>query len=281
MKPIIGISVNISHPNDPNRTFSKGTALHLIQHHYIQFVEIGGGVPVLLPVLENLDFDRPSRESRNPIDPAFNIRGSENPSISTMVNRLDGIIITGGPDLDPLIYGETNSKDHSMGIDPNRDRFEIALVKEARKQDRALLGICRGIQILNVALGGDLYQDLPTMVQGADPHMFLKDSHERYHRIMLTTDSFLTELFGDDEKVVNSSHHQSLRKLGEGLTMVAQSDHGIIEAVQQFDDRCTVGVQWHPERMLGNYPAGWPNKAREPQIRLAKWFVSQSVCHSR
>ncbi|MDP8229351.1 MAG: gamma-glutamyl-gamma-aminobutyrate hydrolase family protein [Candidatus Electryoneaceae bacterium] len=281
MKPVIGISANISHPNDPNRTFSKGTALHLIQHHYIQFVEIGGGVPVLLPVLRNIDDDCSSRGGGNPIDSDCHSREGGNPDVSAMVSHLDGIIITGGPDLDPLFYGQTNSKNHSMGIDPNRDIFEIALAKEAMRQDRALLGICRGIQILNVALGGDLYQDTPTMIDDANPHMFLKDSRERYHEITLTCDSFLTKLFGDDEKIVNSSHHQSLKKLGDGLSLVAVSDHGIVEAVQRFDDRCTVGVQWHPERMLGNYPAGWSNNARDPQIRLAEWFVSQSACDSR
>lgn len=252
MKPIIGITANISPPNDPNRTFSKGVALHLIQNHYIQFVEIGGGVPIVLPIISDSD------------------------TIKAMVERLDGIICTGGVDLDPLFYNQTNRDDHSMGIDQRRDMFEMNLIRESRRQKKAVLGVCRGLQVLNVALGGDLYQDIPTQLIDADPHMFMKDFRERYHSIRLLDDSFLNDLFGDDEWIVNSSHHQSIKNLGEGLSLAAVSSEGIVEAVQSKDDRCTVAVQWHPERMLGNYPVGWENQRYEPQVRLAKWFVSMA-----
>ncbi len=252
MKPIIGITANVSIPNDPNRTFSKGVALHLIQHHYIQFVETGGGVPVILPVVDDPD------------------------SIAAMVERVDGIVSTGGIDLDPLLYDQTNSENHSQGINPRCDHFEIALIQEARRQDRAIIGICRGEQILNVALGGDLYQDIPSQFKGSNPHMFLPDSRERYHLLKLVGNSILTELFENNERIVNSSHHQAVKKLGKGLSIIAISEEGIIEAIQAKDDRCTIGVQWHPERMLGNYPTGWPLEKRPPQIRLAEWFVSQA-----
>ena len=252
MKPIIGITANISPPNDPNRTFSKGVALHLIQNHYIQFVETGGGIPVILPVITDTE------------------------SIAIMVERIDGIICTGGVDLDPLFYNQTNRDDHSMGIDPRRDRCEMNLILEARRQDKALLGICRGLQVMNVAMGGDLYQDIPSQLKDAPPHMFMKDFRERYHSIRLIGESFLSELFGNEEKVVNSSHHQSIKNISDELSLSAVSDEGIVEAVECKEDRCTVGVQWHPERMIGNYPAGWENQMCEPQARLAKWFVKMA-----
>ncbi len=242
MSPVVGISANISLADDEKRSFSKGTELHYLQEHYIRFVEAGDGIPLLLPPLEDLDM------------------------IPALIQRLGGLIVSGGVDVDPSLYGEANT--HSKGCDLRRDRFETALIREARRQDRAILCICRGIQVLNIALGGNLYQDIPTQIKGALRHHRWEDGKETLHQTRLTRKSVLTELFGQEEINTNSSHHQSVREVGEGLVVLAEAADGVVEAVECPEDRCTIGVQWHPERML-----------KDPkQVELARWFVNQAKC---
>jgi len=241
MKPIIGITASVSPANDERRTFSKGTALHLLPEHYCHWVVAGGGIPVIIPILDDPD------------------------AAAEIVSRLDGLIISGGVDLDPGLYKEENT--HSLGVSPARDRFEIALVRAARQEARALLGICRGIQILNVSFGGSLYQDIPTMIDGVLPHNDWEAGKDAYHSILLTRNSPLSELFAREEIEVNSSHHQSLKEIGKGLEVISAAKDGVIEAVTCPSDRFTFGVQWHPERMLND----------PKQVEFAQWFVSHSV----
>jgi len=241
MKPIIGISVNISPPDDTKRTFSKNVALHLIQHDYIRFVESSGGVPIMLPVI------------------------NDSVGIDGLVDKLDGLIITGGVDIDPGLYGEQNT--NSQGINRERDDFEIQLIKSARERQLPILCICRGIQVLNIAFGGSLYQDIPTSIKGALKHTRIPNDPETFHMTSLIGKSFLNEIFNNEEIQVNSSHHQSIRDTGDGLEVVSKAPDGVVEAVQCFSDRCTVGVQWHPERLHDN----------PEQVKLGKWFVKQAL----
>ena len=240
MKPIIGISVNISPPDDEKRTFSRGVALHLIQHDYIRFVEAGGGIPIMLPVVNDPD------------------------SVAGLVERLDGVLVTGGVDVDPELYGEQNN--HAQGVNRERDNFEINLVRETRRRQLPLMGICRGMQAMNVAFGGSLYQDIPTSFRDALRHTRAEDGSETYHQTKLIRESFLNAIFDDEEIRTNSSHHQSVKDPGEGLTIVAEASDGIVEAVQCFSDRCTIGVQWHPERMHDD----------ASQVALVRWFIEQA-----
>jgi putative glutamine amidotransferase len=240
MKPIIGISANVSPPDDENRTFSKGVALHLIQEDYIRFVVSAGGIPIILPVVNNTE------------------------SAEGMVNRLDGLIITGGPDVEPALYNEENT--HSLGIQEARDGFEIELVKAARKMDKALLGVCRGCQIINTAFGGSLYQDIPTSIEGAILHTRAENGDETYHQTKLICNSVLEDIFGSNEINTNSSHHQSVKKPGFELTILAKAFDGVVEAFQCLDDRCTIAVQWHPERMRDD----------PKQQAFAAWFIRQA-----
>jgi putative glutamine amidotransferase len=249
MKPLIGISANISPRFDENRKISPDLALHHIQEYYIDFVANNGGIPLLLPSISTTE------------------------DVAELINRLDGVIITGGPDLDPVLYDEENRD--ARGVNALRDNYEIALAVESKRQAKPLLGICRGLQVMNVAYGGSLIQDIPTEVPGAHPHVRGADEVDNIHPIILVRESFLTPLYGSDEKVCNSSHHQSLKRLGEGLTLVAQSDDGIVEGVQDFSQFCLVGVQWHPERLQGTWPTQNPIGPYPPQVRLAKWFVQQ------
>ena len=239
-KAIIGISVNVSPPDDPKRSFSKSSALHYIQEPYLRFVEKGGGTPIMLPVINDLE------------------------QVDSMVERLDGVIIIGGVDVDPKLYGEQNT--HSQGVDRRRDDFEIRLIHEARNRQIPLMCICRGMQVLNVGLGGSLYQDIPKSFEGALKHTRKPEEPETFHRTRLTADSFLNQIFDAEEFRINSSHHQSVRVPGEGLRIVSRAPDGIVEAVQHVSDRCTVGIQWHPERLLDE------NK----QVEISHWFIRQT-----
>ncbi len=241
MKPIIGISLNTSPPNDEKRSFSKGVELQYIQTPYMKFIEAGGGAPILLPNITDLD------------------------AVPEMVSRLDGVVIIGGVDVDPQLYGEKNT--HSKGCDLTRDRMEIALVKEARRQLKPLMGICRGLQVINIAFEGTLFQDILTMIDGAHKHHREVDEPEQFHKILLVRRSFLNDVFDADELDVNSSHHQSIAIIGRGLSVLAAAPDGVIEAVECPDDQCTVAVQWHPERLLDD----------PKQVALAKWFISKAV----
>lgn len=240
MKPVIGISLNTSPPDDSKRSFSKGVELQHIQLPYIKFVEAGGGAPLLVPNLTDLS------------------------SIPEMVDRLDGLIIIGGVDVDPQLYGEENT--HSKGCDLTRDKMEIALVKEARRQLKPLMGICRGLQIINTAFQGTLFQDLLQAIDGAQKHHREPEEPEIYHQILLVRRSFLNDVFEVNELNVNSSHHQSVAVVGKGLSVLAAAQDGVIEALECPDDRCTMAVQWHPERMLDD----------PKQVALARWFVSKA-----
>lgn len=241
MKPVIGISINLSPPGDDRRSLSKGVELQYIQRHYLDWIVVGGGIPVILPVL-------------NKTEAAVEI-----------ISRLDGLVLTGGVDVDPSLYGENNS--HSLGCDILRDNMELALIREARRQCKAIMAICRGIQILNVAFEGSLFQDIASQIDGALKHNRAADEPENYHQVLLTRRSIFNDLFDGEEIRANSSHHQAINTLGKGLTILAAAKDGVVEAVECPDDRCTFGVQWHPERMLTD----------SNQIRLAEWFVGQAI----
>jgi len=241
MKPIIGISASLSLAGDEKRSFAKSATLQYVPDHYCKFVEMGGGIPVLIPILD---------------DPG---------KAEEIVRHFDGIIITGGVDVDPSLYNEANTK--SMGVHLPRDKFEIALVNAARQEAKSLLGICRGIQIINVAFNGSLYQDIPTEIENVLQHHDWEAARDAYHSVLFTRQSPLSDLFQTEEIQVNSSHHQSLKKVGRGLEILAAAKDGVIEAVCCPSDRFTYGVQWHPERKL-----------QDPkQVEIAKWFVSQAV----
>jgi len=239
MRPVIGVTPCISYADDPQREFSKKAEIHYIQLQYMDFVRSGGGLPVILPLL------------REPEEAAG------------FAEALDGFILTGGaPDVDPALYGQENT--HAYGVDPLRDKAEIMLIHAARRAGKPLLCICRGIQVLNTALGGTLYQNLPTMVENCLNHPMDAEKKESFHTVTFPRASFLTDIFSAGAEVrVNSSHHQAIHRPGEGLTVIAQAADGVIEAVQNFDDYFTVGIQWHPERM-----------AYEPgMVAIAKHFV--------
>jgi putative glutamine amidotransferase len=163
-------------------------------------------------------------------------------NVAELVAAADGVLIQGGGDVDPQRYGELKRSDTVYGIVSMHDDLEIAIVLEAVRQDKPLLAICRGIQILNVALGGTLHQDLGDVLNDRESHW------DTYHPISLVPDSRIAVAMGTTSpQRSHSYHHQALKTVAPDLQIVGQAPDGVIEAVEHRSSRWIVGVQWHPE----------------------------------
>ena len=211
--PAVGITIGL----DKRR---KGT--FLLRHDYVRSVDRAGGLPLVLA----------------PVGPD---------RVGDMLDRVRALVLTGGSDLEPLFYGaEPHPK---LGdVVHERDVFEMALTSEALKRDMPILGICRGHQILNVAAGGTLIQDIPSEVKGAEQHHDPERAHwEAVHDIRILPGTRLHAILGKEKVAVNSFHHQAVEKLGAGLQASAWADGDrVIEGIE-MPGRFVMGVQWHPE----------------------------------
>jgi putative glutamine amidotransferase len=194
--------------------------------HYVEAVTEAGGVPVVLPPV---------------VGPQ---------AAKALLEGLDGLLLSGGSDLDPGYYGERPIPELDVTI-PERDAFEMALLQLALRRRVPVFGICRGMQIMNVALGGTLYQDLPSQLGSAVlKHQQDTPNWQPTHEVEVDEDSWVGGIIGACVKV-NSYHHQGVKDLAGGLIASARSSDGVMEAVESrdFSERWLVGVQWHPERM--------------------------------
>jgi putative glutamine amidotransferase len=168
-----------------------------------------------------------------------------------VLDEIDGVLLTGGGDVDPVLYGE--DRDPTVeDAEPGRDEFEIDLVRRAMSADVPVLGICRGSQVLNVAAGGSLVQDIPSAVRSDLAHTLREPKHAIAHAISITPGSHLQQALGPTIDAantcrVNSRHHQSVGRLGQGLVTSAVADDGVIEGIERADASFCLGVQWHPE----------------------------------
>jgi putative glutamine amidotransferase len=192
---------------------------------YVRAVLAAGGVPLVLPPL---------------LGPSFAARA---------LDGIEGLLLTGGEDLDPSWYGAPPSP-YLSPPSQDRDAFELALVAAARERLLPILGVCRGIQLINVALGGTLYQDLPTERAGAVEHRPDGSRDLRSHRVRLQPGSRAAEALGTTGLTVNSSHHQAIRDLASGLVATGWTEDDLIEAAETpGDSPWLLAVQWHPEEM--------------------------------
>jgi putative glutamine amidotransferase len=174
--------------------------------------------------------------------------------IDEALSGIDGLLLTGGDDVAPSRYGEAAHATVSEA-EPGRDEFELNLVKAARERQLPIFAICRGIQVLNVACGGTLVQDIPSQVPGALPHRLPVPPNKPYtlaHEVWLEKDSLLSNMMCErlsdaDACEVNSRHHQAVKTVAPGFTVSATAPDGIIEAIEDRSARFCVGVQWHPE----------------------------------
>lgn len=193
---------------------------HLVADSYVASVQRAGGIALLLPI--------DPRAPRELLDP------------------LDGLVLIGGSDIDPACYGAPRE----TGLESTyveRDRFEIALLRSALERELPVLGICRGMQVLNVALGGTLNQDL-AIADGSQPHRRARGSFEgTEHEVRLVPGSLAARSAGEHVHVARCHHHQALDRLGEGLIQTGTAQDGVPEAIEAADGRWVLGVQWHPE----------------------------------
>jgi putative glutamine amidotransferase len=184
---------------------------------YAESVRRAGGEPVAL---------RPGDEARIP----------------ALLRECAGFVFSGGDDVAPEYYGEAPHP--ALGpVDPARDRLEVLLARAAAAEDRPVLGICKGLQVLNVALGGALVQDIPSQVSGAGAHGGMTR-----HAVTVEPGTLLSRVVGEGTYEVNSSHHQAASRLGRGLRIAARSPDGVTEALERPGARFLLAVQWHPER---------------------------------
>ena len=177
----------------------------------------------------------------------------QSPNIEEALAGIDGLLLTGGEDVDPGLYGEAVHP-AVVDLEPARDGFEIALVQAARMRQLPVLAICRGIQVLNVAYGGTLVQDIPSQIAGALAHSLTVPQHEPYalaHEVWVDKDSLLARLMRerlvDEALEVNSRHHQAVKSVAAGFVATATAPDGVIEAIEDPTARFCLGVQWHPE----------------------------------
>jgi putative glutamine amidotransferase len=193
---------------------------HLVADSYVASVQRAGAVAVALPI-----------DPRAPTE---------------LLERIDALLLIGGADVEPATYG-AQREPATEATYPDRDRFEIALLRGAVKRELPVLGICRGAHVVNVALGGTLRQDL-VLQDGSHPHRRALGSFEgSEHAVALAPGSLAAKAAGEQVHVARCHHHQAIDKLGEGLVVSGRAADGVIEAIEAADGRWLLGVQWHPE----------------------------------
>ncbi|MDY7076066.1 MAG: gamma-glutamyl-gamma-aminobutyrate hydrolase family protein [Chloroflexota bacterium] len=224
--PVIGITGHTDQSSLP-----PNTPLFSVSHTYVQAVELGGGAPVIIP-------------------PHL-----KEPELGAIFEHLDGLIISGGGDVLPSFFGEEDTGLLRF-VDEQRDRAELVLARWALTEGFPLLGICRGHQVLNVAAGGTLIQDIPTCVPQTLTHGIIAGRSNGFasHTVEVAAGGRLAALVGAGELSVNSAHHQAVKSIGAGLVVTARAPDGIIEGLESPNHPFCLGVQWHPEAMVENHP---------------------------
>jgi len=243
MRPRIGITTSTLR-HDPAGPINPSAATHLT---YARCIYHAGGLPLLLPTLPEADADE-------------------------ILQPLDGLLLSGGGDLDPSHWGELPHP--NLGeVDPERDRFEMALLQAALRLDLPVFGICRGVQVMAVATGGDVWQDIPAQCTDSLSHQQTAERALPSHAVRIVPDSKLAQILGLDAGksadelclLVNSCHHQAPRNCGTVFSPVAWSVDGLVEGLALAGPAFALGVQWHPEEMADTDPR---------QARLFRAFIA-------
>jgi len=227
--PVIGITPDFN-AGDKDRPGGREPT-YFLRARYVQAIEAAGGLPLILPITDR------KRE------------------IAALLDLVDGLLITGsGPDLDPALYHET--KRHRFKVmSRERTRFELALAKQAWERELPTLGICGGMQLLNIAAGGSLYQDLPAQLKTLIKHQQQASATEPSHWVTIEPGTKLRAIVKAPKIRVNSSHHQGVKSVRADLRINARAEDGVIEGIEAPDHPFLVGVQWHPEFLYTSDPA--------------------------
>ncbi|HPT78682.1 MAG TPA: gamma-glutamyl-gamma-aminobutyrate hydrolase family protein [Candidatus Atribacteria bacterium] len=219
MKPVIGVTCDFDLHEHRSQVFSG----------YYESIIHAGGIPLLIPCSEGL-------------------------SAEELFDKFDGLLLTGGQDIDPYLYGEEPHPDIGS-VYTARDRLEIDLCRKAAEADMPVLGICKGLQVMNVAMGGTLIQDIRSALgEKALCHSQKAPGFLSIHDIHISRGSKLGSIFNSETLRVNSFHHQAIKDTGGPLVITARAGDGIAEAAESSVHRFFVGVQWHPERMISKAP---------------------------
>jgi putative glutamine amidotransferase len=231
VRPVIGIATQTQEP-----VVGQAPRAWIMVQKYIHVLAACGAVPWLLPLLPG-----------------------EEETLRAAYDHLDGVFLAGGVDIDPGQYGEAEHQALCNTPDPERDWTEVTLLRWALAEGKPLLGICRGMQVLNVAAGGTLYQDIKLQHPEAIKHDYFSVSGNYprdllVHEVRVGPDSRLRSILGKETLAVNSMHHQGVRRLAPGLVPTAYAPDGLIEAVEGTNGRFVVGVQWHPEELTDKDP---------------------------
>lgn len=213
MRPLIGITSR----------YTIDKKLYNLPDAYTKAVQRNGGTPIILPPLFDIDQDQ-------------------------LLNLVDGIIFSGGLDVDPILYGEQPHPKQGY-ISPLRDTFEFSLAKKAIAGDKPVLGICRGLQVINAAAGGTLIQDIGSQVKDSIKHRQEAETYYGTHHVTLEKGSRAHEIFGKERILPNSFHHQACRDPAPGFKVTGRADDGVIEVLEIDDPVWKMCVQWHPEHM--------------------------------
>ncbi len=207
-----------------------GIEFSVITQDYSDSLSLAGAIPVLMPHLE--------------------ARIDDDEYITEVLKSVDGIVLPGGSDIDPALYNSYPQK--NLGdISPERDRWELKLLKKAIDLKKPILGICRGFQLINIYYGGSLKVDVcGTNVESKIPHMAtMVPKYYKTHKINIKSGTRLAKIFEGKDIAVNSYHHQAVRDVGENLVVAAAAPDGVVEAVEDPNYPYMLGVQWHPEMM--------------------------------
>ena len=220
-KPLIGIGSDVQSPaGERERSF--------VYLNYIEALRRAGAIPVIIP---------PQPENA-----------------AELMDELDGIVLAGGEDCDPAAYGEERHPTVETTMDARRQSNDLSLAKAARQRGVPTLGICLGMQVMNVAAGGTLVQDINSAIQTEIEHASIPEDRAR-HDVIVEKATRLGGILPGSELNVNSSHHQAINKVGEGLRVTAHAPDGVVEGLEDPKHPFYVGVQWHPEDMKGEASA--------------------------
>ena len=225
-RPLIAILCGLSDPEGPS-----GSARDSVPHAYARCVHRAGGAPLLVPA------------------------GLDAEAVTAVLDAAAGVIITGGVDVDPACFGQDPRRELGA-VSPERDALDRAVVGHVMtRPELPVLGVCRGLQALNVFAGGTLVQDIPSQISGALKHSQQAPGWYGTHAIHVVAGTILAETVGAETLAVNSFHHQAVLDVAGGFVVAARSADGVVEALERTDARYCVGVQFHPELMAGKCDA--------------------------
>jgi len=236
--PLIAVSPRLLH-QVPSELGFRGKKLQFLEQSVSHWLSHAGAIVAMVPTIE-----RGGELRRADLD------------VDGIAERFDGLFLQGGADLDPLLYGEA-PRECTRGVDPVRDRFELDLLRAFDAAGKPVLGICRGMQLINVAFGGSLHQDLLLDGVTSESHMISERYDEHGHALNIRDGGRFAEWYGSGTRFrINSIHHQAAKQVAPGFMVEARADDGVIEAISCMDrSRFIVGTQWHPEFHDGRDPA--------------------------